>query len=112
MRDYGLVIIQKNVQVLDVRSKDGVTFWDFLAKNNLTPRLYFLVSETMARKNPETDMLEIRVVVEPSDVDKLARGEILQLGILSFGEPLAITLQKRPSRKSEKSKVAATTLLT
>jgi hypothetical protein len=55
----------------------------------------------MAKKN-ENDMYEIRVMVAEKDVQKLEAGEILEIGCLSFGLPIKISLQKTAPKAAKK----------
>jgi hypothetical protein len=42
---------------------------------------------------------EIRISAGQDDLDKLQGGEILQIGFISFGLPMKVSLQKRKSPK-------------
>jgi hypothetical protein len=49
----------------------------------------------MSRKNG----YEIRISVGQQDVDKLQAGKLLEIGLISFGLPIRVSMQKRKSPK-------------
>jgi hypothetical protein len=51
----------------------------------------------MAKKNADS-LYEIRVMMAPKDIQRLNRGEVVQLGSLSFGLPIKICLEKNRSQ--------------
>ncbi|MCJ7470295.1 hypothetical protein MUO74_07345 [Candidatus Bathyarchaeota archaeon] len=47
----------------------------------------------MARKS-EAEFYEIRLFVEEDDIQKLETGKSIELGCITFGKPIVITLKK------------------
>jgi len=70
-----------------------------------TVRYFLCGNEEVARKIP--GVYEIRVLLEEDEIRKLEGGKPVEIGSLSFGQPIMITL-KRSEKTSRAFKVETT----